>query len=125
MKGAHAGLLFPFLSDFPKLLKRLLHASPCLAMQADWPSVKGALKGSLALLERDPARGVVPRDSKVVLAIGVLNVHVQALPQHDRMVWGIDEHKWVLYRCCAPCLPCTTEWYGEWRRASLHCLVAL
>lgn len=48
--------------------------------------MKGALRGALVLLEREQAVGVISRQSKVILIIGVLNVHVQALPQADRMV---------------------------------------
>ncbi|CAI5500751.1 unnamed protein product [Closterium sp. Naga37s-1] len=53
--------------------------------QADWPCVRGALGGALALLQRGEGVGAVAEGDAGSMAAAVVEVHVQALPQVDRM----------------------------------------
>ncbi|CAI5977915.1 unnamed protein product [Closterium sp. NIES-64] len=65
-----------------------------LTRQADWPCVRGALAGALALLQRGEGVGAVAGGDAGSMAAAVVEVHVQALPQADRMgrwdAWGGD-----------------------------------
>ena len=54
--------------------------------------MRGALTGALALLQRPPAVGAVSASDAEAAATAVLRVHVQALPQHDRMVREGEVH---------------------------------